>query len=143
MEEVINFLKNIKLEKYSDNFEEKGYDDFDFIKNMTQAQLTDMLEAVGMYEKAGHREKFLATLSILKSKNQNCEQVESNQSSVENKQLTEVWPESVQKLWIPNPLTEKILYENSVLSELYEEIYNLVPSNQFQNYVLSQRCTRR
>ena len=90
MEEVINFLKNIKLEKYSDNFEEKGYDDFDFIKNMTQAQLTDMLEAVGMYEKPGHREKFLATLSILKSKNQNCEQVESNQSSVENKQLTEV-----------------------------------------------------
>ena len=70
IEEVINFLKNIKLEKYSDNFEEKGYDDFDFIKNMTQAQLTDMLEAVGMYEKPGHREKFLATLSILKSKSE-------------------------------------------------------------------------
>ena len=35
----MEFLRNNKLEKYSETFENSGYDDLDFIKNMTQVQL--------------------------------------------------------------------------------------------------------
>ena len=39
MEKAMEFLRNTKLEKYSESFENNGYDDLDFIKNMTEVQL--------------------------------------------------------------------------------------------------------
>ena len=53
-----------------------------------------------------------------------------------------MWLENVQKLWVPNYLTEKIVFENNLLSDVYRDIYNLISPQQFNNNVLSQRCSR-
>ena len=66
-----------------------------------------MLIVVGIYEKAGHRVTFFAAFSISKFKSKGGV---PNQAYCEKEgpiSLKEVWPENIQKLWVPKPLTEK------------------------------------
>ena len=64
----MELLRSSKLEKYSESFENNAYDDLDFIESMTDVQLNDILTAVGIYERSGHRTKFFAAFLILQSK---------------------------------------------------------------------------
>ena len=76
--------------------------------SMTEVQINDVLRAVHIYEKAGHRVTFFAAFSILKFKSKGGV---PNQADCEKEgpiSLIEVWPENIQKLWVPKPLTEKI-----------------------------------
>ena len=68
MKKVMEFLRSTKLEKFSKSFENNGYDELDFIESMTEIQLNDMLRAVGIYKRPGHRVTFFAAFSMLKSK---------------------------------------------------------------------------
>ena len=48
----------------------------------------------------------------------------------------------VQGLWIPNPLTPQIQFNNDVLAELYNASFELMTTCQFKEYVISQRIIR-
>ena len=76
-------------------------------RDLRHERVNDMLRAVGIYEKPGHRVKFFTAFWILKSKK---EHGVPNQVDCEKEgpvSLKELWPENVQKLCFPNPLTEK------------------------------------
>ena len=109
---------------------------------MTEVQLKDMLRTVDIYEKPGHRVKFFAAFSILKPKKKHGVQKQVDSKKEESISLKKIWRINVQKLWVPNSLTEKIVFENDLPSELYIDIHNLISTQQFKGYVLSQTCSR-
>ena len=70
MEEVASLLKdaNLQLSEYQEKFEKNGYDDLVQIIEMTNEDILELLEHVGLNEKPGHKKRFLAALEIYKSK---------------------------------------------------------------------------
>ena len=98
----------------------------EFIESMTKVQLNDMRRAVGIYEKPNHTVKFFAAFLILKSKKKHGVRNQVDCGKEGPISLKEIWPENLQKLWVPDQLTEKKLFENDLLSEFYRDIYNLI-----------------
>ena len=94
----MEFLRSTKLEKYSECFENNGYDDLDFIENKTKVQLIDMLRTVGIHEKPGHILKLFAAFSILKYKKKHGVPNQVDCEKEEPKSLKEIWAKNVQKL---------------------------------------------
>ena len=103
-----------------------GCNDLHFIESMTEVQLDNILRTVGIYEKPGHRVKFFAAFSILKSKKKHIVPNQVDREKEEPISFKEIWPENVQKLWVPNHFMEKIVFENDLLSELYRDIHNFI-----------------
>ena len=70
MEEVSSLLKdaNLQLSEYQEKFEKNGYDDLVQIIEMTDEDVLELLEHVGLNDKPGHKKRFLAALDIYKSK---------------------------------------------------------------------------
>ena len=85
--------------------------------------------------------RLFAAFSILKSKKKHSAPNQVGRDKEEPISLKEIWPENVQKLWIPKSLTEKIVFENDLLSELYRDIYSIFSPQQLEDYVLSQICS--
>ena len=141
MEKVIEFLTSVKLQAYSQNFEQEGYDDMEFIESMSETQINVMLINVGMSQKPGHKQRFFAGLSIRTSKQVHGVPNQADDDKT-TKTVPEIWPENVSKLLVPNPLSEKIAFGNDLLSELYNSIYPLLSPEQFKNYFLSQKLSR-
>ena len=53
-----------------------------------------------------------------------------------------VVPKPVQELHIINPHNKQLIFYNSLLKELYDDIYEIISPVQFVQYLLSQRILR-
>ena len=76
-EEVRIFLERNNLSYYLSSFLKEGYDDLNQIISMADnySELESMMKDVHMFEKPGHRKRFVAAIQILASRSQHGEPV--------------------------------------------------------------------
>ena len=76
-EEVRSFLERNNLSQYLNNFLNEGYDDLSQIVEMADkySELECLMKDVQMFQKPGHRKRFVAAIQILASKTQHGEPV--------------------------------------------------------------------
>lgn len=55
MDEVTDWLRSMKLEKYAAAFERQEYDGMNVIETLTESQIEEMIKAVGFTEEEGKK----------------------------------------------------------------------------------------
>ena len=68
MDEVRDFLEKNNLNQYADKFLYLGYDDMTQLQEMPSYELADVMKEIGIFERPGHRKRFISALQILNSK---------------------------------------------------------------------------
>jgi hypothetical protein len=68
-DEIRTFLEKNNLSQYVNKFLELGYDDLKQLLDMQQEEIIDVfLKEVALYDKPGHRKRFVSAIQILSSK---------------------------------------------------------------------------
>jgi hypothetical protein len=67
-DEIRTFLEKNNLSQYVNKFMELGYDDLNQLLNMQPEEIIDVLKEVALYDKPGHRKRFVSAIEILSSK---------------------------------------------------------------------------
>jgi hypothetical protein len=82
--EIREFLEKNNLSQYFDNFIDQGYDDMDQILSMAgnPLELNSLMKDVAMFEKPGHKKRFVGAVQILASKAEHGEPVKSPETGV-------------------------------------------------------------
>ena len=82
-DQVREFLEKHKLSFYYQAFIDQGYDDVDQIMDIAKSteEMTNLLQDVGMFDKPGHRKRFIAATQIMLSKIEHGEPGPSKQSN--------------------------------------------------------------
>ena len=68
MDEVRDFLEKNNLNHYADKFLYLGYDDMTQLQEMPSHELAYVMKEIGIFERPGHRKRFISALQILNSK---------------------------------------------------------------------------
>ena len=94
-----------------------------------------------MSSKSGHKLKSVAALSIQTSKKVHGEPNQINTDDQEKiKTDPEILSENVTKLLVANPLTEKIVFGNDLLSDLYRDVYSMLTFEKFKTITCPRNC---
>lgn len=67
-DEIREFLAKNNLSQYVNKFIELGYDDLTQLLDMSSDEITDVMKEVTLYDKPGHRKRFVSAIQILSSK---------------------------------------------------------------------------
>ena len=65
VDEIRAFLEKNNLLQYINEFIELGYDDLKQLLDMSSDETADVMEKVTLYDKPGHRKRFVFALQIL------------------------------------------------------------------------------
>eukprot|EP00794_Sanderia_malayensis_P004309 gene4308-4880_t len=130
-EEVRSFLERNNLSHYVNHFLNEGYDDLSQIVDMVDkySELESLMKDVQMFQKPGHRKRFVATIQILASKTQHGEPVK-----VEEK------PEAVQAVVNDRALNcqRTLIFYNNILTEMYGSSFEIMAPLEFKDHKCHQ-----
>lgn len=81
---IREFLEKNNLSQYFENFIDQGYDDMDQILSMANnpLELDCLMKDVAMFEKPGHKKRFVGAVQILASKAKHREPGKSPETGV-------------------------------------------------------------
>ena len=131
------FLAKIKLESFWGSIIDNGYDDFEYFRDsMELDDVKSMLNEIGMTLK-GNVQRVVGQWRLLRHGKES-----STSSSPPTQPTTTVLPPEIQRLLLPNPVSNKNIHFNNTTHSIFNDNSKLMHIHQLIDYITSQRHQR-
>ena len=133
------FLVKIKLESFWGSIIDNGYNNFEYFRDsMELNDVKSMLTDIGMTLK-GNVQRVIGQWRLLRHGKKS---PSSSSSSPTQPTTTTVLPLEIQRLLLPNPVSDKNIYFNNTTHSIYNDNSNLMNIHQIVSYITPQREQR-